>query len=176
MSVLAFDGRVVAGDTLVTAGMLELPGSARKFHAFRKGKETVVLGFTGLERAAIPATLWYLSDDKLQYPMSNADEGSLFVLKLGFAASYTTPFPTPIMRTIPYAARSGQDVAHVLMKEYGIAALGAVEVASKYTQGCGGPFEAFDLKRSEWIQRAPALPNFEFLKRQAARFKWSMIE
>ena len=146
MSVIAWDGKIIAADRQAQMGGLCYPVSKLK-----RVKE-FILGWTGSTAHGLAIVTWYLDGrHKKRWPefQKTEDWARLIVFELLDPNCITvvsfeqTPEPQPVMST-PFAWGCGAEFAMGAM-EMGADAIKAVQVASKYNPYCGMGVQFFSI-------------------------------
>lgn len=151
MTVIAFDGRIVAADTLVTSGDRMLHTAITKIVPLVKDGEFIVATTSGGCTSGLAMLAWFLSNGTETYP----DDGTarLSILRLDEPVEvYVGTIAQPTFEHYPYTAGSGADLALGAM-EAGADAAKAALIACKHCNACGPPIESFDLKHRIWLSR-----------------------
>lgn len=152
MTVLAWDGRYVAADSL------ECYGSCRSAKPIQKLRQrgSTIFACTGTGALFEPMIEWYLGGRKLD-ELPKADDRDkdtkLLVFENGKAWVYSPSLPYPAELHAPDAWGVGADMAIGAM-EAGASAEKAVEVVIKREVYCGGPIQVIDLEALQKLEAA----------------------
>lgn len=151
MSVIVWDGKTLAADTLGTnEGLKRQMSKTMKWFDNNAMHTPVYLAWTGQQDHGGALWRWYLDGQKpAEYPdfQKTADWTRLIVVMMVekqwilFAYEQT---PYPMTMSAPCAFGSGRDFAMGAMA-MGADARKAVEIACKFSTGCGLPVEAYDV-------------------------------
>ncbi len=176
MTVIAYDGTVVATDTMMTAGYTEYNAAYRKILPVQKnGRGQIhVLAFTGVTKFGSIMFEWYMKGCKEPNPLSSEDDGSLLVfLEDSYPRKFTCNMTAGLPIVAPYAIGTGDEHAYALMVAANFSAEKAVESACAHTVGCGLPVEAFDIGARKWLKSiGDKACNYEQLNDLARKCKW----
>lgn len=178
MTIIAFDGRLVSTDTLMTVSYTEFAASYRKMLPIQKnGKGKIhVMTFTGLTKFAAPMFDWYMKGAKGSVPMDDDDGALLVFIEGGGAIKFSHKGDMALPVPVPYAVGTGDDHAYALMVAAGFSAEKAVESACKHCAGCGTPVETFDLGTGRWLNSIGAKAcNHDQLRDLARKCKWTPL-
>jgi hypothetical protein len=144
MTVIAWDGRYVAADSLKCFGSSRNTKPCQKIMV----REGIVFALTGSAALFEPMIKWYLSGkDPEKMPACGDDYKTtkLLVFEGGETASFYMPgLPYPDEFSAPDAWGAGADFAIGAM-EAGKSAAEAVAIAIKRETYCGGPVNVIDL-------------------------------
>jgi len=144
LSVIAWDGHIIAADRQITTGGNRLYGHK----IFQHGE--IVIGAVGTLTKALGLKRWYLAGAKIE-DMPEADsethEGTSIIVisKKSVVHYYFDPDPVPIVGKQRCAWGCGKDLALGAM-EMGADAIEAVKVACKYDVNCGMGVEWFKVR------------------------------
>lgn len=143
MSILAYDGKIIAADRQATCGDFK-----RTVHKMIKLDNGTILGWTGSQDAGLTLSRWWQDGaDPDKYPDFQQGKAwcRLVVLTDGRLVTYEqTPDCFEFLDTIQ-AFGSGRDYAMGAM-EMGADAIKAVEIASKHCTGCGMGIDWFEVR------------------------------
>lgn len=148
MTVIAYDGRFVAADRLMTNdnGMMCL---CRKIEVFDKQ----VMASAGAADHGEALMMWFKMGCKpaaFPFPREPHEKGSyLYVFKKGVPVQMFQTWPTPvIVHSAEFAAGSGNEIARTAM-HLGRDARQAVAIANELSCYCGGGVDYVDLVELE---------------------------
>lgn len=143
MTVIAWDGQVLAADSLATAG--SACSTVCKIFAH----EDCLLGITGDLSVGMELLNWFQRDRTVagwRQEWRNPTEGAslLVIYPDGSAWKYeSSPYPFQLLQSFP-AIGSGAEIAMAVM-DAGRNAHDAVELTCKYNNTCGGPVMCLSL-------------------------------
>lgn len=143
MTVIAYDGRFLAADSLKCFGSCKDAKPYQKIMV-RNG---VAFACTGSAALFEPMIKWYLDgkDPEKLPPCGDQYKDTKLIVFDGETASFYMPgLPYPDEVSAPDAWGAGADVAIGAM-EAGLDAAKAVEIAIKREAFCGGPVQVIDL-------------------------------
>lgn len=141
MTVIAWDGRYVAADSLETFGSCRASKPVVKLQL----RGTVLFGLTGTAALLEPMIEWYLAGCKIDdLPKVADDRSRLLVFREGKAHCYTMKVPYPVECYAVDAWGTAAEVALGAM-DAGVSAEKAVEIAIARDVWCGGPVQVVDL-------------------------------
>lgn len=149
MTIIAFDGRYVAADTLGIAGGYKIPREYQKLRhvgSYLFGKTGYIANFGALID-------WYIIDNAnpAKYPKLDDDDGNFIVWSPGQFFVFTQQVPYATDMGAPDAFGSGANYAIGAMKA-GATVGRAAEIACECSASCGPPIVIFDLKKKCWVQ------------------------
>jgi hypothetical protein len=145
MTVIAYDGRYVAGDTLIVndGGLRNSCGKLRIW-------ETQVLATTGAADHGEALVIWFKDGKKpAAFPnvVGSQKDGSLYVFEYGKPIMCFQTYPAPIIFTgEEFACGSGGEIARAAL-HLGRDARQAVDAAIELNVYCGGDIEYIDLRK-----------------------------
>ena len=142
MSVIAYDGKVIAADKQATCG--DLIRTVTKLVRLESG---VILGWTGSQDRGLTLARWWREGaDPESYPEFQLEEDwcRLVVLQNGRLVTYEQSPDCFEMLERCQAFGSGRDFAIGAM-EVGASAVRAAEVACKFSAGCGCGVDWFEV-------------------------------
>lgn len=155
MTVIAWDGKIIAADKQATRG-----GQLRKTTKLIVHPEKpIVYGMSGTEQTGIIVANWHIAGAKeedfpeCQKIVGNTDPNywSHLIVCTKNSCEYYSMWPVPLrIRENFYAIGSGDEYAMGAM-EMGANAIKAVEVACKWDQGCGLGIDAYNLETMEKV-------------------------
>ena len=142
MSVIAWDGRIIAADMISLSG--GKIGRATKLDQF----DSEVIGWVGELAVGLMLRDWYLSGaEKADFPEAQKDKdrrSTLIVADINGCNIYDSePVAIPVEDKF-CAWGCGEDFATGAMAA-GRSAVESIEIAIKYCNGCGVGITAFDL-------------------------------
>lgn len=176
MSVVAFDGRIVAAETFMGGLHSGQGGMFRKIAAFEKpGKKDslVVFGITGVAADMFPCIDWWLKGMKDDYP--GTDDTDFLVVRPGHKVVLFSHPSGPVHFNAPFACGAGSNHAEAAMA-MGANAIEAVEIACRFVNTCQPPVEAFDISSKFWLQSAgDRIATHEGIQEIAKRNKWKAL-
>lgn len=151
MTVIAWDGKIIASDRLA-----EMGGLCHEVSKLRRVEDGLILGWTGSTGHGLAIANWYTSGaDQEKWPafQKTDDWARLIVFQLLHDKSVKvvsferTPEPQLVMAA-PFAWGCGAELAMGALA-MGADAIMAVQIASKYHPYCGMGFEFFYLDSTE---------------------------
>lgn len=144
MTVIAWDGKTLAADKQGTSCGLKIT-----LTKIKKLENGAVVAWTGKNEHGIELSRWYLDGaDPEKWPAYQGTEDwtRLIVADKGKVFSFEQrPVPQPVEDPIQ-AWGCGRDFALGAMA-LGANAVGAVEIASRFADGCGMGVDAFDVSQ-----------------------------
>lgn len=150
MSVIAWDGKIIASDRMCTWG--DTLSTTRKIFKLANGN---IVGFTGTLGAGLAMKHWYENGadiDKFPDVQKSDDWTTFVVADHGWLMFYEKqPFPIEVIDKF-YAFGSGREVALGVMAMGG-SAIQAVKIASKYCSGCGKGIYWYDVSNKPRAKR-----------------------
>lgn len=163
MTTVAFDGRILAADTLVTGFKKDAP--FLKFFVHRDGKNITAIAGTGAAASFAPAVAWFLFDgDPKNYPNNDLRIFAI-INEIGSnnpRSVLVEAAGNRLLTPIPHAEGSGADVALGALLA-GKNAVEAVKIAAMHDPGTGPDVYAIDLVTGEWVHE----PSASAIDRQA---------
>lgn len=144
MSIIAYDGKIIAADRQATCGDFK-----RTVHKLiRLVPSGVILGWTGAQDAGLTLSRWWqdgANHDKYPEFQQTDNWCRLVVLAEGKLVTYEqTPECIEMLDPI-HAFGSGRDYAMGAM-EMGSGAIKAVEITCKHCTGCGMGVDWFEVR------------------------------
>lgn len=163
MTTVAFDGRILAADTLVTGFKKDAP--FLKFFVAREGNMLTAIAGTGAAASFAPAVAWFLNDgDPKNYPNNDLRIFAI-INEIGSNCPRSVLVESAgnrLLTPIPHAEGSGADVALGALLA-GKNAIDAVKIAALHDPGTGPDVYAVDMVTGEWINE----PSASAIDRQA---------
>lgn len=143
MTVIAWDGKTLAADKLVSYGTTK--GTVTKI--MRHGAE--LLGVTGTVSVGLEMVEWYRSGaDPDKFPASNRKEdagSSLILIRADGTAWKFESGPHPYRIEDPCPAWGCGDQAAMVAMACGLSARDAVLMAQRFDSGCGNGVDTLEL-------------------------------
>lgn len=139
MTTIAWDGRTLAADTLVSANGLR---DARSTKIWRRGR--VLFGATGSSPLAERFRSWVIAGMDGKDPYHGADDGNGLIVTRDSAVCFGPDGPWSVRRELFYALGSGYPIAMGAMSA-GADARRAVEIAIEHDTKSGGPITVLTL-------------------------------
>jgi ATP-dependent protease HslVU (ClpYQ) peptidase subunit len=142
MTVIAWDGKILAADKLMTMGAQKV--TVKKIFKHETSTTTVLLGYAGCIAMGESLIDWFINGQIEKYPQQGQENGAdLLVIeknkKTNKITIYLYSFETPNSITIEedkFAIGSGFEGAMVAMT-IGARADRAVELTSRFNKHCG---------------------------------------
>lgn len=141
MSIIAFDGKIVAADRQAT--IADMRTTSQKIFKIKD----VIVGFTGCNDKGLELVEWFKNGERKDvFPKSNDKDNwsRLCVFKKNNIYYYEATPEKIIVKDKRIAYGSGRDFAIGAM-EFGANAIEAVKVACKYSVGCGMGIQYFKI-------------------------------
>lgn len=180
MTVIAFDGRVVAADTGMYDGVRLMGATSRKIIALGNLDTTVVLASSGCVSGGLEFLRWFVERDLDRAtvpPCHGGVTGAIFRYKRpveGYELGNNQNSPEPYVEEAPYAFGSGGPHARGFMDAQANA-IAAAESACKWIHGCEPPVEAFDLRAGEWLTKMERPSDLHIIERIVYQSKWRLL-
>lgn len=141
MTVIVWDGQILAADRQITRGLTRYTGTK----IWREGG--IVLAGTGQLDRVLMLKDWYLKGAKLsEYPefQRNPDTTATLVVATALGAAAFEMLPVPLEAPSLCAWGAGSEFAMGALHA-GVDARRAALIASGLCEGCGGGVDAFDV-------------------------------
>ena len=158
MTVIAYDGRVVAADTAMYDGQRRMVATSRKIIPLARGDDIAVFSAAGCASGGMEALRWFVERDLDRSSMPACNGGVTMAIMRrgrpieGYELGPNVGSPEPYIEEAPFAYGSGGNHARGFL-DASDNVIAAVRSACKWIGTCHEPIEAFDLSAGEWLTK-----------------------